>query len=405
MSTHCCQSWDARACAALLELGMYLCVAPAAAGTWYRGDLHAHSQYSDGDSPVRTVIASAEEAGLDFFVITDHDSSLGGVPAHWQDADYASESLVLLYGMEWTTAPGHANLWAAAPFDYAALWQARQQRDPAAAVRAAHAAGALFSINHPSAYLCCPWLYDVPEGVDALEVWNDMYALPNFNRWAGHGFWDRLLADGRRLPGVGGSDTHMLSGWLSRLVGIGNPTTWVYAEELSAAGILAGIQAGHVTISYAPQAPRLEFSADPDNDGSYEIMAGDMVPCEPGQAIAFRVRVADGDLPQTSAGRRAQELDRPLVQALADGIATIGDALSAAGNDGQCSAVLGVFKNGRLLKAALMLSDEYAFEDVPAARAYYRVELLGRPEVDMVSRMLYGRMIALSNPIYVACGD
>ena len=43
-------------------------------------------------------------------------------------------------------------------------------------------------------------------------------------------------------------------------------TTWVYAEERTAEGILAGIQSGHVTISYAPSAARIDFSADADSD-------------------------------------------------------------------------------------------------------------------------------------------
>jgi hypothetical protein len=390
-------------------LGTGLMAIRAEAGTWYRGDLHAHSQYSDGDSPVSAVIARAEDAGLDFFVITDHDSSLGGVPAHWQDPDYASEGMLLLYGMEWTTGSGHANIWAAAPFDYEEIWQARLQNDPVAAAHAAHAAGALFSINHPSAYLCCPWEYEVPDSIDAVEVWNDMYLLPMFNHWAGHGFWDGLLSAGRRIPGVGGSDTHQLSGWQSWLFNIGNPTTWVYADELSGQAILAGIQAGHVTISYAPQAPRLEFSADIDNDGSYETMAGDAAGCVPGQAVTFKVRVADGQLLGAGAFGPACELDHALVEALARGIAGIDDAFNACetlpeGSDAPTYA-LGVFKNGRLLRAALVSSEDYTFTDAPEEESYYRVELIGRPDVGLLSGLLYGNMIALSNPIYVICGE
>ena len=52
-------------------------------GNWYRGDLHAHSTYSDGDSPVADVIARAETLGLDFFALTDHDVSMDGNPIHF----------------------------------------------------------------------------------------------------------------------------------------------------------------------------------------------------------------------------------------------------------------------------------------------------------------------------------
>ncbi len=47
--------------------------------------------------------------------------------------------------MEWTTSQGHANVWAAAPFEYAPLWQANRQRDPdAAAAAAMHDQGGAF---------------------------------------------------------------------------------------------------------------------------------------------------------------------------------------------------------------------------------------------------------------------
>ncbi len=109
-----------------LLLLMCLCLlpCPAQAGQWLRGDLHSHSTYSDGDSPPADVVAEAERLGLDFFALTDHDGSMSGEPLHWSDPGYASDEVVLLYGMEWTTALGHANVWAASPFDYGPLWAA-----------------------------------------------------------------------------------------------------------------------------------------------------------------------------------------------------------------------------------------------------------------------------------------
>jgi hypothetical protein len=54
----------------------------ASAGHWYKGDLHSHSLYSDGDSPVADVVASVEAKGLDFFALTDHDTDMDGDPVH-----------------------------------------------------------------------------------------------------------------------------------------------------------------------------------------------------------------------------------------------------------------------------------------------------------------------------------
>ena len=41
-------------------------------GTWFRGNLHAHSDRSDGVAPPAEVIAAYRAAGYDFLVLTDH---------------------------------------------------------------------------------------------------------------------------------------------------------------------------------------------------------------------------------------------------------------------------------------------------------------------------------------------
>ncbi|MCX8044858.1 MAG: CehA/McbA family metallohydrolase [Desulfobacterota bacterium] len=375
----------------------------AVSGMWYRGDLHAHSEYSDGDSSVAEMIGRAESLGLDFFVLTDHDTSLGGEPQHWRDPDYFSTKMVLLYGMEWTTPHGHANVWAAEPFSYDALWQANRSRDPQTAVSAAHEAPALFSINHPaSAIFSLPWEYLVPEGVDAIEVWNSLYRLPSLNRWAGHRFWDNLLRQGRRIPGVGGSDAHMLKGWMSRFWGPGNPTTWVYANSLTAKDILAGITAGHVAISYAPEAVRAELSADDDGDGVDDYLCGDTIEAH-GQVLTFRARLILPDNEGVEAGERAPELDRDIVAKLAEGSLRMTDLPAVAGRADMPLYLVGVFKNGSLFRVFMIIGNRGSctFRDVAAGVAYYRIEVIGIPSVAPLHHLLYGRVIALTNPIYV----
>jgi hypothetical protein len=371
----------------------------ATAGTWYRGDLHAHSLYSDGDSTVAAMLARAEALGFDFFTLTEHDTSLGGSPRHWSDPDYSSETMALLYGIEWTTAYGHANIWAAQPFSYEELWQANRENNPEAALAAAHTQSALFSLNHPSSILpSLQWDYPVPEEADGIEVWNSLYRLPSLNRWAGHGFWDDLLRQGRRIPGVGGSDAHMLYGWMSRFWGPGNPTTWVYAEELTAEAILAGIKAGRVTISYAPDAVRVLLSADADGDGTYETLNGDAVQGA-GQVLSYRVSIEDPAVPGVTADGAVAELDHALVQKLAQGAVPVRDITGS----GAGARLAGVFKNGHLFRVWVVFgrSASFTFRDVAVAPSYYRVEVTGSPAVSPVNHLLYGRVIALTNPVYV----
>jgi hypothetical protein len=63
---------------------------------------------------------------------------------------------------------------------------------------------------------------------------------------------------------------------------------------------------------------------------------------------------------------------------------------------------LGIFKNGRLFKLWILIGtiDEIIFSDSPASDTYYRVELIGKPAVTPFQQLLYGRVIALTNPIY-----
>ncbi|MEI6125317.1 MAG: CehA/McbA family metallohydrolase [Pseudomonadota bacterium] len=373
------------------------------AGEWYRGDLHAHSTYSDGDSSVADMIARAESLGFDFFTLTDHDTSLSGTPVHWSDPAYYSHSMIILYGVEWTTASGHANIWAKAPFSYKELWQAHEALSAEDAIAAAHRQGALFSINHPSSYVfTAPWEYPAYEGADSVEVWNALYRLPSLNGWAGHVFWDGLLISGRRIPCVGGSDTHMLKGWMALFYGIGNPTTWVYAEDRTADALLEGIKAGHASISYAPDAVRLDFKADADADGDFETAMGESI-SGAGQSITFNVRIVQpGDTEPPQAGKIV-ELDAVIVKMLEDGTITENDIITFIAPGQPYAYLAGVFKNGSLVRVWLLFSGagSVTFKDKPSSSAYYRVELVGNPRVSPMKQLLYGKIIALTNPIYV----
>jgi hypothetical protein len=375
-------------------------------GSWYKGDLHAHSEYSDGDSSISAVIKSAEDKGFDFFVVTDHDMSLRGNPAHWEDPGYHSSALVLLFGIEWTTPRWHANVWSAAPFSYAELWAANRARDGIAAAAAAHRQGALFSINHPEAILTSSWHYPVSPETDSVEVWNTMYRLPSGNRRAGHCFWDGLLNSGRRITCVGGSDTHQLVKWQARLFCHGNPTTWIYAPERTGEALLEGIRAGHVSLSYAPDAPRLDCFADSNNDGTADTMMGDNVE-EPGREISFTVRIhRSGQDEQPQAGA-IFKLGASLTALVADGQLNMEEILKAASLSADSNKhelyIVCVYKNGALFKAWIVpgAGQSCTFSDIPAPGAYYRVELIGNPDATPVQHLLYGRILALTNPIYV----
>ena len=341
-------------------------------GAWYKGDLHCHSLHSDGDSEIARIIMNAELRDLEFLAVTDHDSWMKGTPSHWTDPDYRSKKLILLYGIEWTTEKGHANIWSDRPLDYRLLWRANLAEDADSLVREARAQGALVSINHPMIRFTSSWDYLPVPDADAVEVWNACYRFPSNSRHAVSRFWDDLLLAGRRITAVGGSDNHQLDGPQSNANLHGLPTTWVYAHEPSARGILDGIRSGRVTVSYAPDGDRFEITADADGDGEFELEMGESAPSA-GGSISVRM---------TAYGPNRKEA----------GLLRMRGVWFVLYRNGK------VIHRERVIRTANEVS--LTLHELPAASGYYRAELRGIPDVGMAQRLLFGRTLAVTNPIY-----
>lgn len=248
---------------------------------WYRGDLHGHSHHSDAVGSLADLAAAAREQGLDFMAVTEHNtvSHLPHLAAH------AGPDLLLLPGQEITTEQGHANAWGIRRWHEFRCENREQMAQVVADVRSE---GALISVNHPKEN-GPPWKFGSEAQFDCLEVWQAPWFVFNDQSLA---LWHQLLRQGHRITAVGGSDIHQppFDGQVGNLA-VGKPCTWVYAEELSAAGVLAGIKAGHVFISEDAPGPRLFLAADADGDGRYEAMMGDEVRLPVGTNLHLRCRV------------------------------------------------------------------------------------------------------------------
>ena len=119
---------------------------------WYRGDLHAHTHYSDGALSPDELVAVAVAEGLDFFALTDHNSVDGC-------ANFTPQKKVLIIpGVEATLDEGHFNIFGV---DKSSDWmttvcngQVRMTVDETYPtltdlMEATAAEGLLNSINHP----------------------------------------------------------------------------------------------------------------------------------------------------------------------------------------------------------------------------------------------------------------
>lgn len=65
---------------------------------WLRGNLHAHTTYSDGVRNPAQLIAEYEALGYDFLAITDHEDRIGG--SYWRALPKLRSSLLLFHGVE-----------------------------------------------------------------------------------------------------------------------------------------------------------------------------------------------------------------------------------------------------------------------------------------------------------------
>ncbi|MCR5149843.1 MAG: CehA/McbA family metallohydrolase [Clostridiales bacterium] len=235
-------------------------------GRWYSGVVHSHTTRSDGKYSPQELVKKAEDKGLDFIIITDHNVCLDEIPQ--------SENTLVIPGVELTDQMGHTNIWGVHyPIDNFDLenyegWEK--------AVQTAKQNGATVCINHP---LCsnCGWHWPLEvEKADCVEVWNGPQHTDNMicTSW-----WHDELRKGKKIPAVGGSDfhrEHVVTAFLD------NPTTYVYADECTEDEILKSIRLGHVTISPNVGGQMIEI-----NSGSSII--GDTVKIKDDTTVTIKV--------------------------------------------------------------------------------------------------------------------
>lgn len=241
---------------------------------WYAGDFHVHSRESgDAVATLDEIAAIARERGLDFVVITDHNTT-----SHHELLAAATErhpGLLFIPGSELTTYGGHANLFGARGYvDHRIGMDGHTLND---ALSEANAARALVSINHPALDLgdmCigCAWAHEDTDYdlVHAVEIATGGWAEAGFLfTLDAMGFWDSRCDRGAHLAAVGGSDDHRAGQDLGLFQSpVGSPTTMVFANALSEAAILEGIRNSRTVVKLqGPDDPMIELNAEPAPEG------------------------------------------------------------------------------------------------------------------------------------------
>lgn len=254
---------------------------------WFSGEMHSHTYHSDGEASLAEVLDAVRELGLDFIVLSDHNTT-----AAYAEIPKENHDSLVIPGLEWTTFYGHA---VALGIREYVDWRAAREDTLEDKISEVHRQGGLVSIAHPFAVgdpFCsgCEWEFANVQltSVDLLEIWSGSWqkmAIPN---WRALTWWDELLNKGIRITGVAARDVHRLA----QLLEPDTANTYVYAPICSEEEILAALKAGAVQMSSGPIA---DFSVRTADGKVYSI--GQTVPAD-GKASAelvVEVTAFEGD--------------------------------------------------------------------------------------------------------------
>lgn len=212
-----------------------------------KGDLHVHTLASDGVLTAEQLARRAVSHGLDFLAITDHNQPVS------REALPEISGLTLIPGLEWTHYRGHATF-LGADQPYEGSFAANSVEEIHSRFASARQHGALIALSHPCDESCGFHLDFERLPFDCLEVWSGPMRESNLKALA---LWQSLLAAGRKIPIIGGSDYHRDTPFIF----LGGPTTCVYAMSNGPSDILDALRDGHAYITFAPDGPWLELEA------------------------------------------------------------------------------------------------------------------------------------------------
>ncbi len=217
-------------------------------GRFWRGNLHTHSNESDGAlSPAETV-RIYQDAGYDFLALTDHFRPEHGYPVT-DTRPLRSDGFTTLIGAELHAPRTEAGQsWhivaVGLPLDFQP--PSPDETGPELA-RRARSAGAFIGMAHPSASLLTAADAESLDAAHSVEVYNAL--ADRENRGDSWHLTDVLLNRGHQLTAYAADDAHLQPQ---------DPppcAAWVHvrAETLEPDALLAALKAGHFYSSTGPE--------------------------------------------------------------------------------------------------------------------------------------------------------
>lgn len=225
-------------------------------GRFFKGNIHTHSNLSDGVLPPEEVCRRYKEMGYDFLALTDHFVGAFNYPIV-DTTPFRSAGFTTLIGAELHSGGmSNGELWhilaVGLPFDFApshspAFVPVEGQETGAEVAQRAVDAGAFVAIAHPEwSGLSEADMVSI-DAAHAVEIYNHGCEV-ECDRGRGHHAADLLATTGRRMGFVATDDAHFVHGNLDAFGG----WTMVKAEENTPEALLAALKAG---ANYATTGP------------------------------------------------------------------------------------------------------------------------------------------------------
>lgn len=267
----------------------------------YRGVIHVHTAYSDGTGTYATIGRIAARQGLDFLLVTDHNTlqPLRDGKEGWYPSATASPRTLVLAGEEVSAPDGHVlALGVTEPVNRGQSSQAM--------IEAITRQGGLAFLAHPH-YGRRPWTNWAVSGYTGLELYNTVEDA-GADRWARLALvgllaapddfyrslirrpsetlarWDALLARGGRLTGIGAVDAHGLRMAPYRML-FQTVRTHLLMPELSKAAILEALRAGHAYFALELSGDAAGFVFRAEAGGATAGIMGDAVALRSGLTL------------------------------------------------------------------------------------------------------------------------
>lgn len=289
-------------------------------------NLHMHTVYSDGTGTHKDIARAGLNAGLDVAIVTDHNVLVSGPEGYYSEG---KKRLLLLVSEEvhdQARVPQKNHLLVFGANRELSTYAA----DPQVLLDNVRRAGGLGFIAHPYDPECAPinetdisWVSWQVEGYTGIELWNGFSEI----KVRAHSFlqilffvyfprflglqppiqnlqkWEELLAQGKKVVAIGGSDAHALhvsKGPLNRVVypyefhfravntHIFVPTPLGGDVEADRKMVYEAFAAGHAFVAYDLPAPTRGFRFTAQGKESSAMM-GDEIAAKGGVSLKIKL--------------------------------------------------------------------------------------------------------------------